>query len=174
MAMPNVKFGLRTLSSPLWLRRGALIDMSSCDGGISRDIGAGLPSWDKAPADGLSRCDEDLLLILFDRLFRTMIRHGPLTVIDVDGRVRVYGTPNSAVRPLTLRFTDRAVPWAVVRNPALGVGEAYMDGRLIVEGGDIADFADLIGYNLGWDVDDSVRPRRWRPRRIGTAFDGWN
>lgn len=87
-------------------------------------------------------------MILFDRLFRLMIRHGPLSVIDAKGRVRIYGTPARAIRPLTIRLADAALPWAVVRNPALAMGEAYMDGRLVVEDGDIADFADLIGYNL--------------------------
>jgi cyclopropane-fatty-acyl-phospholipid synthase len=103
-----------------------------------------------------------------------MIRHGPLTVIDAGGRSRVYGMPAPATQPVTIRFTDNAVPWAMVRNPALGAGEAYMDGRLIVEEGDIADFADLIGYNLRWDADHPVRPQLWRPRRIGAALESWN
>jgi len=113
-------------------------------------------------------------LILFDRLFRAIIRSGPLTVIDARGRYHVYGAVTPATRPLTIRFADASLPWTVVRNPALAMGEAFMDGRLIIEGGDIADFADLIGYNLRWDADNPVRSRSWRPRRIGTALDGWN
>lgn len=113
-------------------------------------------------------------MILFDRLFRAIIRSGPLTVIDARGRSHVYGAVTPATRPLTIRFADASLPWTVVRNPALAMGEAYMDGRLIIEGGDIADFADLIGYNLRWDADNPVRSRSWRPRRIGTALDGWN
>ena len=113
-------------------------------------------------------------MILFDRLFRTMIRYGPLRVIDADGRIRVYGAPASEIRPLTIRFTDARIPWAAVRNPALAMGEAYMDGQLIVEGGDIADFADVIGYNLRWDADNPVRSRLWRPQRIGAVLDSWN
>jgi len=114
------------------------------------------------------------LLFLFDRLFLVLIRHGPLTVIDAAGGRHIYGGPCEATRPLTIRFTDRATPWAIARNPAMGAGEAYMDGRLIIEDGDIRDFADLIGYNVRWGADNPFRVRLWRPRRIGAMLDSWN
>jgi len=113
-------------------------------------------------------------LFLFDRLFRALIRHGPLTVIDAAGQSRVYGRSSEATRALTIRLTDRATPWAIARNPAMGAGEAYMDGRLIIEDGDIRDFADLIGYNVRWDADNPARVRLWRPRRVGAMLDSWN
>jgi cyclopropane-fatty-acyl-phospholipid synthase len=113
-------------------------------------------------------------LYLFDRLFRLIVRSGPLTVIDADGRRRLYGAPAPQLRPVTIRFADRATPWRIARNPALGAGEAYMDGRLIVEDGDIRDFLDLIGYNLRWDADNPVRSRLWRPHRLAAALDTWN
>ena len=113
-------------------------------------------------------------MYLFDRLFRTLIRSGPLTVIGADGRSRVYGSPSPAVRPVTIRFTDRATPRRIARNPAMGAGEAYMDGRLIVEDGDIRDFLDLIGYNTRWDADNPARVRLWRPKQIAATLDTWN
>lgn len=113
-------------------------------------------------------------MYLFDRLFRTIVRAGPLTVIPADGRVRRYGVPSPEVRPVTIRFTDRATPRRIARNPAMGTGEAYMDGRLIVEQGDIRAFFDLIGYNIRWEADNPVRTRLWRPQRIAAMFDTWN
>jgi cyclopropane-fatty-acyl-phospholipid synthase len=113
-------------------------------------------------------------LYLFDRLFRTLIRNGPLTVIAADGRKLFYGAPSPAVRPVTIRFTDAATPRRIARNPAMGAGEAYMDGRLIVEEGDIGQFLDLIGYNVRWDADNPVRTRLWRPQRIAAMLDTWN
>jgi cyclopropane-fatty-acyl-phospholipid synthase len=103
-----------------------------------------------------------------------LIRYGPLTVIDAGGRHHVYGAPSQPTRPLTIRFADHATPWALVRNPALGAGEAYMDGRLTIEDGDVADFADLIGHNLRWDSDPPGRVGLWRPRRLRAALDSWN
>ena len=113
-------------------------------------------------------------LNLFDRLFRSIIRHGPLTVIDAGGKLSVYGLPSPATQPVTIRFTDRATPGRIARSPAMGAGEAYMDGRLVVEQGDIRDFLDLIGYNLRWDADNPVRAKLWRPQRIGAMLDTWN
>ena len=49
-----------------------------------------------------------------------------------------------------------------------------MDGRLIIEDGDIRSFVDLIGYNMRWDADNPARVRLWRPRRIGAMLDTWN
>ena len=111
---------------------------------------------------------------LFDRLFRMLIRNGPLTVIGADGRICSYGAPSTEVRPVTIRFTDHATPRRIARNPAMGAGEAYMDGRLIVEEGDIRQFLDLIGYNVRWDADNPARVRLWRPQRIAAMFDTWN
>jgi len=113
-------------------------------------------------------------LYLFDRLFRTLIRNGPLTVIAADRRKLFYGAPSPEVRPVTIRFTDAATPRRIARNPAMGAGEAYMDGRLIVEEGDIGQFLDLIGYNVRWDADNPVRTRLWRPQRIAAMLDTWN
>ncbi len=113
-------------------------------------------------------------MYLFDRLFRTIVRFGPLTVIAADGRTLRYGAPSSEVRPVTIRFTDDATPRRIARNPAMGTAEAYMDGRLVVEDGDIRAFLDLVGYNVRWDADNPVRTRLWRPQRIAAWFDTWN
>jgi len=113
-------------------------------------------------------------LYLFDRLFRTLVRSGPLTVITADGRKLLYGVPSLEVRPVTIRFADHATPRRIARNPAMGAGEAYMEGRMIVEEGDIRQFLDLIGYNVRWDADNPVRVRLWRPQRIAAMLDTWN
>ena len=57
---------------------------------------------------------------LFDRLFRMLIRVGPLTIIAADGTVRVYGVPSPEVQPVTIRFTDDATARRIARNPAMG------------------------------------------------------
>ena len=113
-------------------------------------------------------------MYLFDRLFRTIVRAGPLTVLTADGRRLLYGAASPEVGPITIRFTDSGTPRRIARNPAMGAAEAYMDGRLIVEESDISGFLDLIGYNLRWDADNPVRTRLWRPQRIAALLDTWN
>jgi cyclopropane-fatty-acyl-phospholipid synthase len=111
---------------------------------------------------------------MLSRLFSTLIRSGPLTVVDARGRARSYGEPCTEVAPVTIRLSDRATERRILRNPALGFGEAFMDGRLTVESGDIRALADLIGFNLRWEKENPVRAALWRPRRIAAALDAWN
>jgi cyclopropane-fatty-acyl-phospholipid synthase len=111
---------------------------------------------------------------LFDRVFSALIRSGPLIVSGPDGKVREFGRSDSAVKPVAIRIADRATAARIARNPALGVGEAYMDGRLIVEQGDIRELLDLIGFNIRWDRDNPVRVKLWRPQRIAASLDAWN
>ena len=129
--------------------------------GAHKEVGRLPPNWSWS-------------LYLFDRLFRTLVRSGPLTVITADGRKLLYGAPSPEIRPVTIRFSDHSTPRRIARNPAMGAGEAYMDGRLILEEGDIRAFLDLIGYNLRWDADNPVRTRLWRPQRIAAWLDTWN
>jgi cyclopropane-fatty-acyl-phospholipid synthase len=111
---------------------------------------------------------------LFDRVFSALVRSGPLIVNGPDGTLRKFGRSDPAVKPVAIRIADRATAARIARNPALGAGEAYMDGRLIVEQGDIRDFLDLIGFNIRWDRDNPVRVKLWRPQRIAASLDAWN
>jgi cyclopropane-fatty-acyl-phospholipid synthase len=88
---------------------------------------------------------------LVDRFFRQIIKRGELVVIDHDGSSRTYGTPDPGRDPVTIRLADRWVGLDLVRYPRLGAGEAYMDGRLLVEQGDILDLLDLVRSNTRWE-----------------------
>lgn len=109
-----------------------------------------------------------------DRLFRALIRAGPLEVVGPDGRLRRYGAPTREVGPVRIRIADSAASRAIARNPALGFGEMYMAGRLIVEQGDLRSLLDLIGFNIRWEKENPVRSILWRPLRIAAAWDVWN
>jgi len=52
---------------------------------------------------------------------------------------------------LTVRFTDRKVAFDLLKNPRLGFGESYMDGRLIIEDGTILDLMRLIVGANPWE-----------------------
>lgn len=85
-------------------------------------------------------------MFLLSRLFRIIFKTGRLTVIDASGRRSVYGgdAPGPA---LTIRLHDKAIEWPLALNPRLAVGEAFMDGRLTVEDGDVYDLLDLCAIN---------------------------
>jgi cyclopropane-fatty-acyl-phospholipid synthase len=81
----------------------------------------------------------DRLLFIFLRRF---IRCGSFTVTTARGRTRTFG--DGTGRPVVVRFSDAAAQRAVLFDPELKLGEAYMDGTLIVERGSIADVLALL------------------------------
>ena len=111
---------------------------------------------------------------LLAALLTRLIRKGSLRVIDAGGRVYLFGEPPGNDEPLTVRFSDRRTPLRAAFNPVLALGEAYMDGRMRVEHGDILAFATLIGRNTQWDADDTARLALWRPWRRLAWLDAWN
>lgn len=109
---------------------------------------------------------------LLDRLLRRAITQGALEVQDSGGKVHRYGEP--AVAPVRLRLTDAQTARRIATNPALGAGEAFMDGRLIVESGDVMDLLNLVGRNLRWDRGNSLRVSLWNQQRIAAKWDELN
>ena len=111
---------------------------------------------------------------LFDRLFKRFMQDGELVVIDPAGGERRYGRPSATRAPVRIRLADNATARAIALNPALGAGEAFMDGRLVMEEGDIFALLDLVTHNLRWERDNPVRFALWRQARLAAWWDGIN
>ena len=74
-----------------------------------------------------------------------VIKTGRLEVIDANGLRHVYsGAPGANV---TVRLNDKALHHKLFLDPELHAGEAYMDGRLVLEQGSIRDFLTLFAEN---------------------------
>jgi cyclopropane-fatty-acyl-phospholipid synthase len=101
---------------------------------------------------------------LLRSLLRRVIRKGTLTLVTPDGRSSDFGHGDPSV---TIRITDRATVRRLFLNPDLALGEAYMDGTLVVEGGSIYDLLDLCFANLGWGTGHWVERARALGRRLG-------
>lgn len=100
--------------------------------------------------------------VLLSSLLRRVVREGALLLRHADGRVERFG--EAAVRPgVVVQIHDRSVPRALVLNPSLGLGEAYVDGRLTVDDGDIDGLLALLVANL------AAQPSASR-HRLGHAF----
>ena len=72
---------------------------------------------------------------LLDKMLSRLVRKGRLIVTDYDGREYAYG-PGGDVgfgEAIHIRFTDKGAALHVGRYPQVGAGEAYMDGRLVIE-----------------------------------------
>lgn len=90
----------------------------------------------------------------FIAMLGTIVSDGSLCVIDAAGRSHMIG--DGTVPEVTLRLTSKASNYSLAFNPALAVGEAYMDGRLVIERGSLHDFLDLVARNYG-----SIRDNPW-------------
>lgn len=83
-----------------------------------------------------------LVGILLDRL----IRVGTLKVVDAQGRTHTFG--NGEAPRSTIRFHDPKLQYKLFFHPSLYLGEAYMDGTLTIEEGDLYGFLELVLGNM--------------------------
>ena len=81
----------------------------------------------------------DRLLSIFLSRF---IRQGSLNVTTAAGNVYTFGDGSGA--PVSVRLTNATAQRAVLLDPELRLGEAYMDGSLVVERGSIADLLEIL------------------------------
>jgi len=113
-------------------------------------------------------------MLLLDRLLRRIIRDGDLTVLTSGGARRTYGTPRADLPAVTITVTSTRWANRIARNPALGAGEAFMDGGLVIENDDIMGLLGLIAYNVRWDRSNPTRVALWKAQRWLSAFQQLN
>ncbi|MDH4742816.1 cyclopropane-fatty-acyl-phospholipid synthase family protein [Sphingomonas sp. CBMAI 2297] len=94
-------------------------------------------------------------MALIDRFFARAVRRGQLTVIHADGTRRSFGEADPALKPVTIRFGAGAAR-RILRDPSLGAAEAFMDGGIEIEQGEILDLLTLFASNNRWEDNDSV------------------
>ena len=96
---------------------------------------------------------------LIGRMVNKLITRGSITLLAPGKPPQTYGPGGG--KHLTVRFTDKKVGFDIMRNPRLGFGEAYMNGRLIVEDGSILDLLRMIvGSNRWEDMGEGRRALR--------------
>jgi cyclopropane-fatty-acyl-phospholipid synthase len=105
----------------------------------------------------------DAGMLLLRGMFGQIVRKGTLNVIGPDGRAHQIGNGAPAV---AICIVDPRIIPKLLLNPDLALGEAYMDGALLVEDGDIYDFLALCFANLGWSSGKGVRRVRAILKRL--------
>jgi len=98
-----------------------------------------------------------------------LVREGDLTIrLPGGGQVRLGDGTGPA---LVARITSAAWAARIAAKPGLGVGEAYMDGGLVLEQGRIGEFIDLIGANAKNKKKKRGPFRRWLRKTLREAND---
>jgi len=81
-----------------------------------------------------------------DAMLRHLFRQGELKITYPDGQTRRYGDGKG--ESVALRLHDPTLPRKIILSPDMAVGEAYMDGRLTIEGDDLYGFMGLAIRNI--------------------------
>lgn len=90
-------------------------------------------------------------MTLLARLLDGRIRQGRLIVVDAEGQSQAFGTPASGWPDVTMRLHTADAARRILLNPRLGLGEAYMDGAVSVDDGDIMGLVELVRRNNAWE-----------------------
>ena len=99
--------------------------------------------------------------MLLAQILARLVGEGQLTIIDEAGRShRLVGS--KAGPTVTLSIHDWWTGIRLALRPRLALGEAYVDGRLTVEQGDLYDLLDLLGRNIA--AVESTSTMRWSYR----------
>jgi cyclopropane-fatty-acyl-phospholipid synthase len=87
---------------------------------------------------------------MFESLLTAFIKNGRLTIVRTDGRTVRVGkiTDPASDLDVVVRLKGRWTAFKIALRPDLHFGEAYMDGLLVIEKGDLWDLLDLCGRNL--------------------------
>jgi cyclopropane-fatty-acyl-phospholipid synthase len=111
--------------------------------------------------------------MLLARALAGVIGEGQLTIIDAAGKTHLV----QGARPGPAVTMKVHTWWTGVRlalRPRLAVGEAYMDGTLTVENGDIYDLLDLLGRNIA-KIDSTFLVRlSYRLQNFVRLFEQYN
>ncbi len=97
---------------------------------------------------------------LLGRIVGARIAHGTLTFLWPDGGRESFGISTPGWSDVTLRFHDRKAGKRIVTDPNLGMPEAFMDGQVTVELGDIMDLIMLVRRNAPWEAGAEVGARK--------------
>ncbi len=94
--------------------------------------------------------------MLWSYLLRTLVKSGDLAVIDAGGKKHHFGVAGQKPQSV-VRLTDKSLHRKLFFNPEFYIGEAYMNGTLLIEEGSLNDFMTLIAVNLAvWEAQPST------------------
>jgi cyclopropane-fatty-acyl-phospholipid synthase len=90
------------------------------------------------------------------RLLAKIISEGTLSISYADGTIETVGTAASDRPDVAIRLTDDATARAILANAALGAGEGFMDGRIVLERGTIWDLLMLVTGNAPLESSKTI------------------
>ena len=82
------------------------------------------------------------------RFLKKLIKKDGFVLIDANLNRHVIGKPQKE-NPITLKLLDKKLHYKLLLFPDLYFGEAYTEGSLKIENGNLTEFLDLVQKNIG-------------------------
>jgi len=100
--------------------------------------------------------------------FARAVKRGTLMMTTARGQTLTFG--DGGLPEVAIRFTDTAAQTALCLHPELKLGELFMDGRLVIEQGNILDLFQLLLQDTHGQLDELPlhrlrKIRAWLTRR---------
>ncbi len=93
-----------------------------------------------------------MLLIKF---LNNLFKQDGFLLEDANGQGHIVGKPKLE-NPIKMKIHDKKLHYKLLFYPDLYFGEAYTDGRITFENGNISDFLDLALQNLGREKTNTI------------------
>ena len=95
---------------------------------------------------------------LLDKMLRKLIREGRLILTDYDGKIYEYGPGGGET--IGIRLTDKGAALHIAKDPRMGAGEAYTEGRMVIEPPhDVRDFVLFIMGQANRFQSGALKPK---------------
>ena len=87
-----------------------------------------------------------MLLVNF---LNKLIKKKGFNLIDATGKIHKIGNENLSEKSLSIKLLDKKLHYKLLYYPDLYFGEAYTDGTIKIENGNLTDVLDIIFFNMG-------------------------
>ena len=82
------------------------------------------------------------------RFLNKTFKNDGFILIDADLIKYIIGSPKKKI-PITLKILNKKLHYKLLLRPDLYFGEAYSNGDILIEGGTLTDFLDIVLMNIG-------------------------
>lgn len=106
---------------------------------------------------------------LVERFLQPAIKRGRVRLTTASGETYDIGQSAEGYPEIAIRLTDNRVATDILRDARLGAGEAYMDGRIVIEEGDIMGLIRLVRMNASWEEGGDIKSPSATSRLASTA-----
>jgi cyclopropane-fatty-acyl-phospholipid synthase len=82
------------------------------------------------------------------RFLNKVFKKNGFILVDANSKKYIIGSPTSE-NPIQIKILDKQLHFKLLIHPDLYLGEAYTEGKIIIENGTLTDFLDLALMNIG-------------------------